>query len=129
MIYNIRNIEVNISLEPGIYIFEPDSGTGKSYLCKLLHDLNKIGENVLSITLDEWEDNKDNLINKITSNDYDVIMFDRFGLYADSAVDAVKGIDSTKCVVLIDTKYKTGGLSGFYECSIKFDTERVLVSE
>lgn len=129
MIYNIRNIEVNIALEPGIYIFEQNSGTGKSYLCKLLHDLNKIGENVLSVTLDEWEENKSNIINKITSNAYDVIMFDRFGLYADSAVDTVKGIDSTKCVVLIETKYKTGGLSGFYECSIKFDTERVLVSE
>ena len=44
---------IDINLENGIYIFDNQSATGKTRLCKALRDCQKYGEPVASYTYDD----------------------------------------------------------------------------
>ena len=49
----IDGIHVNINLEPGVYMFDDFSSTGKNYICKLLKKLRTFGYTVAGYNYDD----------------------------------------------------------------------------
>lgn len=41
---NKYDVEIRIDLENGVYVFDEDSATGKTRLCKQLNELQKLGK-------------------------------------------------------------------------------------
>ena len=50
---NKYNVTINIELEPGIYVFDNQSATGKTRLAKLLSDYQAYGEPVIAYTYND----------------------------------------------------------------------------
>lgn len=99
---NKYDVEINVNLENGIYIFDEKSATGKTRLCKELKELRRLGEPVIGYTYGD-----DNLgidlvevINKIHPK---VLMLDRYDMYngafKEKLTEWAKNI-----IVLIDCK-------------------------
>lgn len=91
---------INIDLNNGVYIFDSESATGKTYLCKHLKNLRAYGEPVASFTYN------DILIgNKIedTFKNYKVIMLDRYDLYNEMGHCLMEKYRD-KSIILVDCK-------------------------
>ena len=99
---NTRSPNLNIELEPGIYRFDCESGSGKTRLCKALKDYRVAGEPVISYSY------QDSILglpidNVLVPNKYKVIMLDRYDMYNGSGVEILgKCVENT--VILIDCK-------------------------
>ncbi len=87
MIYTLRNFKIEIDLKPGIYLFERESATGKTYLYRKLRSLIELGENVFAVTYNYWINSKESYIKSLKNQLYDVVMFDRFNLYYENMDD------------------------------------------
>ena len=77
---NRYDVEINIDLENGIYVFDEKSATGKTSLCKELKELRKLGEPVIGYT---YGDDKlgINLVDITSKIKPKVLMLDRYDMY------------------------------------------------
>lgn len=91
---------INVELDNGIYIFDSESATGKTYLCKQLKKLRAYGESVISITYN-------NILTGFKLDDmqeqYKVIMLDRYDLYRNIGHKLLERFKN-KSIILIDCK-------------------------
>ena len=100
-INNTFQTSISINLDNGVYFFIPDSGAGKTFLCKKIKEYNRVGEPVYAISYDD--------VNRFIDSDIEVMkkskvnLFDRYDLYSDLFIDLIKEL-SKSSVVLIDTK-------------------------
>lgn len=74
---------ITIDLEPGIWVFDNESTTGKSRLCKCLRDLELLGQPACGYSYEDMLLGRD-LHNILTCGKYRVIMLDRYDMYPDA---------------------------------------------
>ena len=96
------DVEININLENGIYVFDEKSATGKTRLCKALKELRKLGEPVVGYT---YGDDKlgISLIDIISKVNPRVIMLDRYDMY-NGTFNKKFAEWSKNAIILIDCK-------------------------
>lgn len=91
---------INIDLDKGVYIFDSESATGKTYLCKQLKKLQAYGEPVISFTYDD-------ILRRTNLNDidkqYEVIMLDRYDLYREEGQGLINKFKD-ESIILVDCK-------------------------
>lgn len=96
------DVEVNINLDNGIYVFDEKSATGKTRLCKVLKELRKLGEPVIGYTY--GDDNLGisliDITNKVNPK---VLMLDRYDMYNGTFNNELAEW-SKNAVILIDCK-------------------------
>lgn len=96
----IPNIEVR--LDNGIYIFDMDSGTGKTWLCKMLRQYQLAGEPVASYTYQDKQIGLD--FDKVVKpTEQKLLMIDRYDMYRNQYNDIIRQFAETG-IVLIDCK-------------------------
>lgn len=100
----IDGIHININLEPGIYMFDDFSSTGKTYLCKLLKKLRTFGYPVDGYNYDDYlrKISLKQLVGKLDGK-IECLEIDRYVLYKEEFHDYIKELGKY-CVVLIDCK-------------------------
>lgn len=97
-----------INLPNGIYQFDFNSGTGKTFLKHRLQELRRLGEPVRG--LDCYDINDGLLDNIIKSGEFwglAVLLLDRFDMYPDNFSETYKDSLiklSKSCIILIDVK-------------------------
>lgn len=96
------DVEININLENGIYVFDEKSATGKTRLCKVLKELRKLGEPVVGYT---YGDDKlgISLVDLVSKVNPKVIMLDRYDMYNGTFNDRLTDW-AQKAIILIDCK-------------------------
>lgn len=102
MYKNDRNaVKVEINLEPGVYIFNEMSSTGKTRLCNELNKLLATGEPVIGYTyLDKQRGLR---VESILSNEtYKVILLDRYDMYEGDGKELITKLKDT--IIMIDCK-------------------------
>lgn len=122
---------IKVNLEPGLYLFDGNSSTGKTYLCKLLKQLRGRGEPVDGYTyadarrigLREYLRGLD-----LPSQDIRVLLLDRYDMYAGQFCDVIAELRE-HCVVLLDCKLDHHlGTSDDGICEIILEEGRIEVS-
>ena len=102
------NVDININLPNGIYRFNSESGTGKTYLYHLLNILYDAGCPVIGLTYRDIRDKKfDRLFESNQLDKLKAILFDRYDLYGREISTKYKDkllAISNKCIILIDAK-------------------------
>lgn len=103
-IFNIYPRKVILNVQPGCYVFEPESAIGKTYLGKLISKLSESGElNACYITYRKTL-SVEKIIKKLDSGDFDIVFLDRLDLYVSG--ELCKYLDSTheRTTYLMDLK-------------------------
>lgn len=95
-----KTLQVNLG-GPGIYNFEGDSATGKTYLCNLLKDLS-ISESVDGFSLYDSRKFKD-LKSFIQGRRLKLLVIDRYDMYNGAYKKEIEELSET-CIVLVDIK-------------------------
>lgn len=121
---------VEIKLENGIYVFEHESATGKSYLARRLKELRCYSsEPVDSFTFQDTRVHGDICSTldgpDFTARELQVLLLDRYDLYCGKYTDFVNSLKDC-CIVLVDCK----GLSGLQVtdmCWVKYSKQRIVV--
>lgn len=108
----------------GVYTFDTESATGKTYLASLINRY-RIYYNIRSFTYSDIQLDLNTVILFLQHNVYDLVMFDRADLYPDFFKEFTQLITKHK-LVLIDSKYK--GVSIPHQLvSISFNKEKIEV--
>lgn len=96
--------EIIINLNPGFYLLESESGTGKTYLYNEMTKLAAAGLPVLGYTYQDYLKHVD-LQKLVTERKIDLLVIDRFDQYMhdNQIVAAIKSVVD-KAVVLVDVK-------------------------
>lgn len=95
---------MRINLAPGLYVFDPLSATGKTYLSSVLAKLTNLLEPVVAYTYDDYLKGVDPEL-RLAGRSWKVILLDRFDMYSDDprVLEAIQQIDS-EAIVLVDAK-------------------------
>ena len=121
--------EVQINLSNGIYVFQRESGAGKSYLAERLHSLRGIGEPVDSFSFSDLKKfgSLEEALNGVdfTLGELKVILFDRYDQYVGKFTETIQELGHT-CIILVDCKGLTQ-LGDVNMCDISFDKVRIEV--
>ena len=100
-------VTIDVRLEPGFYVFRPDSAQGKSYLAGLLNSYREYGEPVLGYTYSDFV--KGIRLKDLITKDLKLIVLDRLDMYYLSTLsedtEAIKSVLSNT-IVLADIKGK-----------------------
>mgnify|MGYP003252141218 CR=1 FL=1 len=122
--------EVQIDLPNGVYVFQRESGAGKSYLAERLHSLRSVGEPVDSFSFPDLKKfgSLEEALGGVdfTLCELKVILFDRYDQYAGKFTKSIQKLGDA-CIVLIDCKGLTQ-LSDVNMCDISFNKARIEVS-
>ena len=122
MIIDLRKYtpKIYVDLEPGIYAFPDVSASGKTYLSSLLHNLRKVAR-VDSITfVDDFNPSE-----FFDRSKRDLVMLDRYDLYAGQGSNEMKEFAKTG-IVLLDCKSDLKN-THFYPCLIDLDKVGITV--
>ena len=122
---NKYNVTINIELEPGIYVFDNQSATGKTRLAKLFSKYQAYGEPVASYTYNDKLKGL-SLLDLLKNNKYEVILLDRYDLYNGEYTDAIEKY-SKEAVVLIDCKSELKNIADDDWCNIVMAEDRIEV--
>ena len=124
--FSITNYYPNIIINKtnGIYTFDTESATGKTYLATLINRY-RANYNIRSFTYSDILLDKDTIITFLQNNIYDLVMFDRADLYPDFFKEYTQLITKHK-LVLIDSKYN-GVPIQHHLASIDFNKEKIEV--
>lgn len=95
---------LKIDLEPGVYAFNRESGIGKTFVFQLLKQVSQAYQEkrVLAASYMEYTENE--LINRLMSNMYDIIMFDRYEMWATPELDSCLQRQRDAAIILLDVK-------------------------
>lgn len=94
--------KVNIELENGLYVFDDESATGKTRLCKLFKELQRLDEPVIGYTFNDDKLGID-LVSQINVKKPQVLVLDRYDMYK-GTFDNYFTSWSKNMIVLIDCK-------------------------
>ena len=120
-------VDITIDLENGVYIFDNESGTGKTFLCKQLKIRQVAGEPVVAYTNEEYVCGV-KLRTVVDAVKPKVIFLDRVDLYGnDSEVIDVAREYESKAVVLVDKKHGRFGDINADRAGIDFEMGSILV--
>lgn len=121
------NPNIYIKLNTGIYIFDNESATGKTRLCKELRKNQAYGESVASYSYNDYL-LRTPISAVLTPNKFDVIMLDRYDMYNGVGSDLIKEC-ATNSIILIDCKAPLKVSAMCDICFISMSSDRIEVSE
>lgn len=101
------DIDITVELEPGVYLMDVQSGTGKTYLYKLIAKLAAAGENVAAVRY-EGGPNKAVHVSGDLSGDPDLIVVDRGDMYPVGCKEFRQALENKRAIVLVDLKGTRG---------------------
>lgn len=118
-------VKIKINLENGIYVFDNESATGKTRLCKLLKEYQAYGEAVASYTYN------DKLLGRSISeifipDKYKVILLDRYDLYEGEGRELINEC-AKNTIILVDCKDKFTVTNEEDWCSIDMTSNKIEV--
>lgn len=118
-------IKIVIDLENGIYVFDNESATGKTRLCKLLREYQAYGENVASYTYN------DKLLGMsvdeiLIPEKYKVVLLDRYDLYEGDGKELINKY-AKEMIILVDCKDKFSVTNEEDWCSIELYPDKIEV--
>ena len=90
---------IQVKLEPGIYLFSDGSARGKTYLCSLLHGLRTVERVDGHTYIDDFYPAE-----LFDRSKRDLVMLDRYDMYAGAGVEAIAQFAQDGGIVLIDCK-------------------------
>lgn len=93
--------EVEINLNPGVYVFDSEPATGKTRLCKHLKLLRAYGEPVASLTYNDILTGMD--MTSVFNPGNVVIMLDRYTMYSNLGHDLMNAMRN-ESIILVDCK-------------------------
>ena len=102
MVREISGVNINIALNNGIWLLSPDSATGKTRLGSLLRSLELNGDSICSFSYEDIQLGR-HLEDILVPGKYDLIMLDRYDMYAPLGLAAMKSC-ATNTIILIDCK-------------------------
>lgn len=121
---------VRINLSNGIYVFDCESATGKSYLADRLRELRGIGEPVDSFSLPDVRKfgSPEAALSGVdfSMSELKVILLDRYSQYVGKFTDTINELKGT-CIVLVDCKRMTG-LAVTGHCNITLSASEIEVN-
>lgn len=118
---------IKVELENGVYVFDGDSSTGKTYLCNLLKEKCCYGEPVTGYSYDDYLLNVD-IGTRLIPNKYKVIMLDRYDMFHGVGEDLIKAC-AKNAVVLIDSKTPLNFKVDYDSCGIELTKDLIRVVE
>lgn len=115
------NREVSIKLEPGLYMFHPNT-VGKTLLAKMVKSIGE--KDKVAITYHNIIMGVD--LNKIISGNPKLLILDRFDLYDEESakLEALKGTD---CITIVDYKTERRFCDFDDVCFVTLDKNRLEV--
>ena len=119
------NPNVNILLNNGIYVFDAESATGKTWLCKQLKKLKAYGEPVDAITYNDLLTRV--RLENVVKPQNKVIMLDRYDMYREAGYELINNCETTS-IVLIDCKSGFNGSRDTEMCFIDISENNIEVS-
>lgn len=119
--------KIYIDLQNGIYLFDNQSATGKTRLCKELRKNEKYGEPVASYSYDDYL-LKIPISTVLNPDKYKVIMLDRYDMYNGAGADLIMECKD-RCVILIDCKHTLNFSANCDFCFIEMTESTIEVSE
>lgn len=117
--FTVNNVDISITADNGVYMFDSESGLGKTYLNKCLKIASSYGHQVDGYTYND-------LLKGIGLDEYTsgrqlrCLMVDRYDLYNGRYNKLLEELGKT-CIVLVDCK---GNLSLDYEYCLLELTEK-----
>ena len=96
-IFDRKPVKLVIDMEPGLYNFENNSGTGKSYLTFLCKQYNRLGEPVDGYDYPDFEEGR-----KVPS-DVKLLVVDRYDMFMRQIDKEIFAL-SEKAIVIVDAK-------------------------
>lgn len=94
----VNGLKINISLNPGVYLFNDWSGAGKTYLCDLIHRYpDRFYNRCEVITYGHKNAMSSELI---IENNPEILILDRYDLYAPKYADLINQLSLTSAVLL-----------------------------
>lgn len=90
---------VDVNLENGVYVFNDESASGKTYLLYMLNKMSN-ADSVIGFT---YTDSLSNSINMEKCIGRHIIMFDRYDMYRNKYADIIKKLKNSS-IILIDCK-------------------------
>lgn len=119
--------EIRIDLSNGIYVFDNNSATGKTRLCKELKKNQKYGEKVASYSYDDFLLSIP--IEQILVPDkYKVIMLDRYDMYNGAGSSLIPKCKANS-IILIDCKRGLKFSEDYNFCFIEMTDKLIEVIE
>lgn len=119
------NTELVFNMENGLYIFDNQSATGKTRLCKVIRDYQKYGEPLASYTYDDYLLGM-KIEDVLVPKKYKVIMLDRYDMYEGVGADLIKEC-AKDSIVLIDCKWNFTVSNEDETCFIEMGPYRIEV--
>jgi len=111
----------------GIYLFEDQSASGKTRLCKAMRMYQAYGEPVASFTYQDLQMGYPTIESVLDSDKYRVIMLDRYDMYEGLGADLIRKC-AENSVVLIDCKYNFSVSNTDEICFISMTTDSIEVT-
>jgi hypothetical protein len=128
--YRFNDIEIDINLPNGVYIFDGAGAEGKTYLAECLRAMKCIIDEPDSISVITYEDFDITKLKQSISKSK-IIMLDRADLYmSNEVVDIINSADKSKCLILIDLKNTcTKKKIAFRDIEIDLNKDTIKVTE
>ncbi len=104
MKYKLSNCLLEIDAQPGVYSLGQNSGTGKTYLFNLLKQLRSAYQELKILVASYGDFTEEELINRLTSNKYDIIMMDRYEIWSSELLDYFLYKQKGDAVIMLDVK-------------------------
>lgn len=103
--FSVRGKDVTVDLEPGVYVFDCVTSSGKTFLCNALKTFKRLGQPVAGYTYNDMLDGID--LDKYVGNEkLECLVVDRYDMYMNKYIDTIERLADDGCVVLVDCKYK-----------------------
>lgn len=120
MKFNVGSYYVDIQLKEGVYVYDNESGTGKSFLAKLLRSYSLLHDDVLVMDYDNFD------MDKLRGSRAVLTVIDRGSLFLTENINEI--VNSLPGIVLIDAKSMISREGLFYDdCSILLEQGGVTV--
>lgn len=92
----VSGYTADIRLKKGVYVYDADSATGKTFLAKLLHGYSLTHNNVLVLSYPDYD------LDKLNNPELELVIVDRGDLFLTKEIN--HKLNSLSCVVLVDAK-------------------------
>lgn len=97
----VGGFKVNINLKNGVYAFDSESATGKTFLYKLLTSYKQLNDNVITISYNNVDAD---IIDMLSGSANKIILADRYDLYCENDLSLALFSAGKSNIVLLDIK-------------------------